>query len=84
MHSTDRSRQLERLRSIFEDQYKYKCNVHSIKNLRKPQLDLNMAVRKHIDDHDGPNNLLIFYYTGHGGQTKNGLELSAQVHLSRG
>jgi hypothetical protein len=32
----------------------------------------------HIYEHDGPNNLLIFYYTGHGDQSGlNDLELSA-------
>jgi hypothetical protein len=33
---------------------------------KKPQHMLNSAIHKHIEDNDGPNNLLIVFYTGHG------------------
>jgi hypothetical protein len=36
-------------------------------------------VLNHIYKYDDPNNLLIFYYTGHGDQRENALELSACV-----
>ncbi|KAF2626411.1 hypothetical protein BU25DRAFT_98040 [Macroventuria anomochaeta] len=32
----------------------------------KPQNTLNLAIAQHIAKHDGANNLMIIYYTGHG------------------
>ncbi|KAH7382740.1 hypothetical protein DE146DRAFT_240565 [Phaeosphaeria sp. MPI-PUGE-AT-0046c] len=70
--------EIARLERIFVDDYGYTCKVHSIQNFKKPQVDLNRAILNHIYEHDGPNSLLIFYYTGHGYQSGvNGLELSA-------
>lgn len=49
-----------------------------MKNHKKPQINLNTAILKFIDKYDDPNNLLIFYYTGHGYRSgQNGLELAA-------
>jgi hypothetical protein len=45
----------------------------------KPQLQLKSRVSKFIEDHDGPKNLLIVYYTGHGvyKDAENYLQLAA-------
>jgi hypothetical protein len=70
--------QIDRLQTIFENKFNYACKVHSITNLKKPQIDLNRAILNHVYENDGPNNLLIVYYTGHGSQSGlNDLELSA-------
>lgn len=69
--------QIARLQDVFENSYGYTCKVHPINVHKKPQVDLNRAVLNHIYEHDDPNNLLIFYYTGHGEQHENVLELSA-------
>jgi hypothetical protein len=37
---------------------------------RKPQHTLNAGMTNFIKEHDGPNNLLIVYYTGHGNYNK--------------
>ncbi|KAH8729022.1 hypothetical protein GQ44DRAFT_571519, partial [Phaeosphaeriaceae sp. PMI808] len=49
--------EIDRLQSIFENQYNYKCRIHSIQNTKNPQIDLNLAVLKHIEEYDDPNNL---------------------------
>ncbi|CAN9324166.1 unnamed protein product [Alternaria alternata] len=45
------------------------------------RVDFNLKILQHIRQHDGDDNLLIVYYTGHGSQVRNGqvrnLELSA-------
>lgn len=77
------TKEIARLQKIFVDQYGYMCKVHSIQNFRNPQVDLNRAILNHIFEHDGPNNLLIFYYTGHGDHSgENGLELSANQNFT--
>lgn len=73
--------QINRLHSIFTKQFGYECDIAKIKNSKKPQVMLNLAILQHVHRHDGPNNLLIVYYTGHGTRAEvNGrqcLELSA-------
>jgi hypothetical protein len=69
--------QINRLQEIFEGRFGYECKVYSITNLKKPQVELNLAIMNHVHEYDDPNNLLIFYYTGHGDVTGDDLELSA-------
>lgn len=73
--------EIEKLIYLFEKRFNYHCTVVRLNTKKKPQNTLNRAIATHIDDHDGPNNLLLVYYTGHGMslETKNGrqLELSA-------
>jgi hypothetical protein len=55
---------------------------------KKPQHQLNSHISDFIRDHDGPHNLLIIYYTGHGvfKEDKKYLELTACVNpaISKG
>ncbi len=58
--------------------------MKSIQNSRHPQVDLNRHILNHVHEHDGDNNLLIVYYTGHGVRIEDGkgycrLQLSAFV-----
>ncbi|KAF2113490.1 hypothetical protein BDV96DRAFT_549394 [Lophiotrema nucula] len=74
--------QISRLRAICEKRFYFECDVVELENVRDPQLDLNWYILGHIRKHDGPNNLLMIYYTGHGSKftTENGgerLELAA-------
>jgi hypothetical protein len=73
--------QIARLEEILTKGYGYNCKIARLTNHRDPQIGLNMAILKHIEDHDHQNTLLIVYYTGHGAQrvdnTKIRLELSA-------
>jgi hypothetical protein len=73
--------QIERLERIFTKDFGYNCRVARLKNHRDPQVGLNMAILKHIEEHDNENTLLIVYYTGHGAQVVENsdrrLELSA-------
>ncbi|KAF2684475.1 hypothetical protein K458DRAFT_302466 [Lentithecium fluviatile CBS 122367] len=70
--------EIARLESIFSKDFGYECKIVNITNVKKPQIALNCAMWQHVNDHDGPNNLLIVYYTGHGNQVENErLELAA-------
>jgi alanine racemase len=42
------------------------------KNDETPQHTLNAAIMSHIQHNDGPNKLMIIYYTGHGILDKDG------------
>jgi len=52
----------------------------------KPQLQLNSRVSAFAEKHNGPNNLLIIYYTGHGvwRETENYLQLTAAINPIQG
>jgi hypothetical protein len=52
----------------------------------KPQLQLNSRVSSFAAEHNGPNNLLIIYYTGHGVyyEDKKFLQLTACVNPANG
>jgi hypothetical protein len=75
---------IERLDRIFTTNFGYNCRIARLKNHRDPQVGLNLAILKHIEDHDNENTLLIVYYTGHGAQvvenTNRRLEISALVY----
>lgn len=53
---------------------------------RKPQLQLNTCVTAFAEKHNGPNNLIIVYYTGHGvwREAEEYLQLTAAVTPIRG
>lgn len=48
----------------------------------KPQHQLNRYLSTFVEEHDGPNNLLIVYYTGHGQyrEDRKHLELTASLN----
>ncbi|KAF2795883.1 hypothetical protein K505DRAFT_301288 [Melanomma pulvis-pyrius CBS 109.77] len=73
--------EIARLETLFRTRFNYHCEVTKLKNCKNPQLDLDLAILQHISNHDGPDNLLIIYYTGHGNlvneESGQRLELSA-------
>ncbi|KAL5119188.1 hypothetical protein ACEQ8H_002896 [Pleosporales sp. CAS-2024a] len=81
-------KEIKRLHDIFRHRFNFGCTIARIKNVRHPQLDLNIAIAKHVMDHDGEQNLLIVYYTGHGGRVlrESGdqqLRLSAEMYVDK-
>jgi hypothetical protein len=51
---------------VFDDRFVYSTEVLELNVSKKPQLQLNAAIVNFIAEHDGPNKLMIVYYTGHG------------------
>ncbi|KAF1972167.1 hypothetical protein BU23DRAFT_469178 [Bimuria novae-zelandiae CBS 107.79] len=72
--------EVARLQDIFTTKFGYECNVAKLNNSKRPQHQLDAAIQNHRNDHDGPNNLLIVYYTGHG--TVVGPEDDERLELS--
>ncbi|KAF1830725.1 hypothetical protein BDW02DRAFT_633411 [Decorospora gaudefroyi] len=79
----DHKQEIERLKTIFTAGFGYGCTVKSICNSSSPQVDLNHHVLSHVREHDGDDNLLIVYYTGHGFQVKDEQGSRLQLSASR-
>ncbi|KAF2199208.1 hypothetical protein GQ43DRAFT_433601 [Delitschia confertaspora ATCC 74209] len=63
------------LEKLFRFEFNYECQVVELGNHQSPQNVLNYEICRFIKEHDGPHNLLIVYYTGHGsltGEEKDG------------
>jgi hypothetical protein len=77
--------QTEELRALFADQFHFHCEVVDINVQSKPQHQLNRYMSAFVDQHDGQNNLMIVYYTGHGAWREDlkYLELSASLNPSQ-
>jgi hypothetical protein len=69
--------QIARLHRIFVEKFHYGCHVEKLHNTDDPQLDLDHIIMSHVRAHNGENNLLIVYYTGHANQIEGRLRLSA-------
>ncbi|KAF2002303.1 hypothetical protein P154DRAFT_521115 [Amniculicola lignicola CBS 123094] len=54
------------LEELFKNGFHYDCEIVELGTSTRPQIKLNAALAAHVSKHDGPNNLLIVYYTGHG------------------
>ncbi|KAI4955672.1 hypothetical protein J4E91_001533 [Alternaria rosae] len=69
------------LDALFRDRYHYKSNIVELDVNPKPQHQLESAVINFIRDNDGPENLLIVYYTGHGdySEERKCLELTGSL-----
>jgi hypothetical protein len=67
------------LEALFRDRFHYKTKTVELNVRKKPQHQLNSHVSDFVRDHDGPHNLLVVYYTGHGlfHEDKKFLELTA-------
>ncbi|KAH3915673.1 hypothetical protein HBI56_146780 [Parastagonospora nodorum] len=61
-------KEIERLQTIFEKKFHFGCEVQILRNIDDPQLDLDHYIMSHVRNHNGDNNLLIVYYTGHAAQ----------------
>jgi hypothetical protein len=75
------SMQAVELEGLFRTQFHYVTKTVEL-NVKKPQTQLENHIGEFIVQHDGPHNLLIVYYTGHGSYhiDKKCLELSASSH----
>lgn len=71
--------ELDTLKKVFEDQFGYSATISKLSSPAKNvlQVELNKLVANFVSDHDGPHNLLIVYYAGHGkpGEIYGHLEL---------
>ncbi|KAF9701011.1 hypothetical protein EKO04_000601 [Ascochyta lentis] len=76
----------QELEAVFRDRFRYNTETVELNMKVKPQLQLKSRVSTFIEEHDGPNNLLIVYYTGHGVYRENEkyLQLAACVNPTQG
>ena len=76
--------EVESLRAVFVDKFGYNATVAKLDaNAQKRlQVQVNAKVAKFVEDHDGPNTLMIVYYAGHGkpGKYFGDLELFGYAH----
>ncbi|KAF1839785.1 hypothetical protein BDW02DRAFT_486233 [Decorospora gaudefroyi] len=63
LNTGDEARELD---TLFRDRFHYETKIVELNVGKKPQHQLNNYVSEFICEHDGPDNLLIVYYTGHG------------------
>lgn len=81
------STQAEELEQVFRDRFRYVTETVELNVKSKPQLQLNSRVSAFAEKHNGPNNLLIIYYTGHGVWREipeEYLQLTAAINPIRG
>lgn len=78
--------QLEELDGLFRNHFNFSTKVVELDVASKPQHQLSSHVSSFIVENDGPNNLLILYYTGHGvyHEDQHYLELTATMNPSLG
>ncbi|KAF2106421.1 hypothetical protein BDV96DRAFT_507959 [Lophiotrema nucula] len=58
--------EVEELEAVFSSQFHYYVRTVELDVSHKPQLRINTFLSEFIEENDGPNNLMIVYYTGHG------------------
>ena len=73
--------QAEELEAVFRDRFHYRTQIVELNVATKPQHQLNRHLSAFVEANDGPNNLMIVYYTGHGRYQEKGdfLQLTAYV-----
>lgn len=71
----------QELKALFQNRFNYHTDIVALHVGTKPQLQLDYHVSGFIRDHDGPENLLIVYYTGHGvyNEDRKCLELTGSL-----
>ncbi|KAF2107950.1 hypothetical protein BDV96DRAFT_531390 [Lophiotrema nucula] len=57
--------EIEELETVFRDCFHFHTSVVELDALRKPQHQMNRYLSYFVEQHDGPNNLLIIHYSGH-------------------
>ena len=71
--------EVERLKTVLEQRFHYEAKVECIENNieQRLQVCVNAIVANFVRSNDGPDNLLIVYYSGHGkpGRSAGDLEL---------
>ena len=77
-------KQVQKLSELFQESFKYSTEIVELSTTSKPQLQLNCAIMNFVHRFNGPHNLLIIYYTGHGSYDnhEDKLELHAYVRPS--
>lgn len=58
--------EIEKLKALFINGFNYEVEVATLNIETKPQHQLNLAITSFVNKCDGPHNLMIVYYTGHG------------------
>ncbi|KAJ4315529.1 hypothetical protein N0V94_005902 [Neodidymelliopsis sp. IMI 364377] len=78
--------ELQEVEDLFRDRFRFRTEIVELNVASKPQLQLNQRISNFIVDNDGPNNLLIVYYIGHGiyRDLEHYLQLSACVNPVQG
>lgn len=63
-----KGKQAQELERVFRNRFRYETETVELNIIKgkKPQLQLNSRISSFAEEYDGPNNLLIIYYTGHG------------------
>ncbi|KAF2839379.1 hypothetical protein M501DRAFT_1016460 [Patellaria atrata CBS 101060] len=77
------SKEVKELKELFEAKFHYSIEVIELNTdtpRARPQLQLEKGLINFVDAHNGPHNLLIVYYTGHGSFTYKTEEL--KLHAS--
>ncbi len=79
--------EVHELRTLFHSRFNYTTRIVELNIQTKPQHQLSNHISAFIAEHDGPDNLLIVYHTGHGvyhEEDEDGgggyLELSATIN----
>jgi hypothetical protein len=74
--------QAKELEAIFQTRFRFVTETVELNVSSKPQHQINRHLSAFIEKHDGPNNLLIVYYTGHGvyREDHKHLELTASLN----
>jgi hypothetical protein len=72
------------LNNLFRDSFHYKTRIVELNVAKKPQHQLNRHISAFVEESDGPDNLMIVYYTGHGvyREHERYLELTATTNPS--
>ena len=72
--------EIDDLKATFENRFNYHAEIKYL-NTTKLQVRMNHIVAAFVEEHDGPNTLLIVYYAGHGkpGSNYGDLELFGSV-----
>ncbi|KAJ9656781.1 hypothetical protein H2201_008433 [Coniosporium apollinis] len=79
--------EVKQLEALFKESFGYPTKIVNLGDSDvKPQLQLNSEVNNFVAEHDGQNNLMIIYYTGHGSwdKTRKLLELRAERYDTSG
>lgn len=58
--------EIAKLAALFKSGFNYDVEVFTLNVETKPQHQLNLAITSFVNKYDGPHNLMIVYYTGHG------------------
>ncbi|KAF1948219.1 hypothetical protein CC80DRAFT_521245 [Byssothecium circinans] len=73
----------QELEAVFRERFRYDTKIVELDLASKPQHQLNRHMTEFVDVNDGPNNLLIVYYTGHGTFRDNTQQLDLVADLKR-